>query len=152
MLSCVINGDDGYPKTKKIMTDTIKELIQAYVTAFAIGDTATLERCFHKDATIVGKQDGVFIATDRATFLSFLKNLGLGQATTGRCQVEPIWEDRQGSLAVACIVEKVLDSKVLCYQTMIKTDEGWKFLSRSFLGYDGDPSSNTTPWSQISRQ
>ena len=132
------------------MADTTQELMQNYMDALAIGDMAILERCFHKDATIIGKQDGVFIATDRATFLSLIRNLGLRHANFGRYNVEPIWEDRQGNLAVACIVEKVLDSKVLCYQTMIKTDEGWKFLSRSFLGYDGELSSTATTWSQVS--
>jgi hypothetical protein len=134
------------------MAETIKELLQIYIAAFSIGDFDAIERCFHKDATIVGKQDGVFIATDRSTFLLFLKNLGLGKAGPELCQVEPIWEDRQGNLAVACIVEKVRDSKVLCYQTLIKTHEGWKFLSRSFLGYDDELSSTSMPWRRVNRQ
>ena len=95
MPSCLIHVEDSHVGLREIMTGTVKELIQTYMAAFAVGDTATIEHCFHKDAKIVGKQDGVFVATDRATFVSFLESVGLGQAAVGPCQVEPIWEDRQ---------------------------------------------------------
>ena len=58
MPSCLIHVEDSHVGLREIMTGTVKELIQTYMAAFAVGDTATIEHCFHKDAKIVGKHIG----------------------------------------------------------------------------------------------
>jgi ketosteroid isomerase-like protein len=127
------------------MNSTPRELIRTYTEAFQAGNIEVIAQCFHDDAAIVGSQDGLFIATNRATFLRFWRDMGLAQANSKPRKIEPVWEEQHGNLACACVTESFSGSRILCYLTMIKTEGGWKFISRSFVGHEVEepPASQT---------
>lgn len=120
------------------MGKTASDLIDRYVSALRAGDLAALESCFHKDAAIIGTQDGLFVTADRSVFMGFLRGVGLDRHTLDRPYVQKIWENRQGKIGVACLLEQFAGAKTLVYATMLQTAEGWKFISRSFVAHDPD--------------
>lgn len=117
------------------MHKTPQSLVSSYCAAFSVGDLATIERCFHKDASIIGTQDGLFVTANRATYLTFLRGMGLARPTAEDREVQAAWEERQGRIATVCLIETLVGSKTVAHLSMLKTSEGWKFISKSFIAY-----------------
>lgn len=105
------------------MSRTVGELIDTYVAALTTGDLTTLKGCFHKDAAIIGTQDGLFVTADRSVYVGFLGETGLGKPVTHTPCVHRIWENSQGKIAVACFVEQFSGAITVVYATMLQTAE-----------------------------
>lgn len=95
-----------------------------------------LKECFHNEASIVGTHYGILVSANRSTYVEFLSAMGVGQLLAGRSCVSRVWNEIQGEIAVACLIEELAGSTILAYATMIATLEGWKFISKSFHAYE----------------
>lgn len=118
------------------MGKTAEELIDVYTAAFMTGDLAALKDCFHKDATIIGTQDGLFVTADRSVYTGFLARMGVGKSMAGRPVVYKIWENQHGKIAVSCLVEELAGARTVAYATMLQTADGWKLISKSFVAQE----------------
>lgn len=133
------------------MGNTTAGLIDTYTTAFTTGDLAALEGCFHKDAAIIGTQDGLFVTADRSVYVGFLGGMGLGTSRTGKATVQKVWENRQGRIAVVCLVEELAGARTIAYATMLQTADGWKLISKSFVAQDAPETAALTADGSINR-
>lgn len=118
------------------MKQSPTELIQSYTNAFDSGDLQALTRCFHDEASIVGTHYGILVSANRSMYIEFLGAMGVGQLLAGRSCVNRVWNEIQGEIAVACLIEELAGCTILAYATMIATLEGWKFISKSFHAYE----------------
>lgn len=116
------------------MNDTPQDLVTTYHNAVLTGNVLNLERCFHKDAAIIGVQDGLFVSADRSTFLRFFVSQMERYASPEWRTVNTQWIEQRERLAIACFVERISETRSLSYHTMLMTEEGWKFITKSFSG------------------
>lgn len=134
------------------MGKTASGLIDTYTAAFAAGDLAALEGCFQENAAIIGTQDGLFVTADRFVYLGFLGGMGIGTSRTGKSAVQKVWENRLGSIAVACLVEELAGARTIAYATMPQTADGWKLISKSFVAQDAPETAALPADRSIKRQ
>lgn len=91
------------------------------------------EVVLHDGAAIFGFEEGLFIRSDRQTFMSYARMMRNHQQS--RRTVE--WRHVNGRIASACLVESHGSDSRVSLLTMMQFDTGWKIITKTFEARSG---------------
>ena len=129
-----------------IDVEGIEKTVQAYFDGLYNSDVATLERIFHPTCMVTGYDSkGQLQAMTRDTFLAFVASVPSPKAAGAPYDMETLGIDATPTTASVAVHDAYIGRDFIDYLHMVKTDDGWVIVAKTFHSEPLDAASAKAP-------